>query len=97
MLWSNWMAASDRYTERLACPCGAVVVLHRVDRAYLDCDPEIERVTGPAIKVRAKRERLFSACHDDTDILCGRCGHVLHESKAPNGGQLIGSARERDN
>jgi hypothetical protein len=74
------MATSDRFTTRLACPCGAAVVLHWVDRAYLDSDPEIERVTGPAIKVRAKRERLLSACCDDTDILCGRCGHVLHES-----------------
>jgi hypothetical protein len=76
------MAASDRYTERLACPCGVIVLLHWVDRAYLESDPGIECVTGPAVKVRGKRERMLSACHDDTDVLCGQCGRVLHASKA---------------
>jgi ribosomal protein L37AE/L43A len=35
---------------------------------------------GPAIKVRRKRRSCLT--RDDADVMCAKCGHVLHESDA---------------
>ena len=74
------MAASDRWTDDIVCQCGAAVTVHWVDRAYLTSEPEISRVVGPAIKRKHKSGAGISK--DWIDVLCDRCGAVLHESEA---------------
>jgi hypothetical protein len=56
------------------------VAIHWVGRAYLTSDAEIERVVGAAIKVR--RKSAWTISKDVVDVLCGKCGAVLHESEA---------------
>jgi hypothetical protein len=73
------MAAADRYTEAITCRCGAAVTVCWIDRSYRTADPEIERVTGPAIR---RKHKSWGFDKDHTDLLCSRCGSVLHESKA---------------
>jgi hypothetical protein len=53
------------------------VIVHWLDRGYCVSDPEITRIEGPAIKVRHKS----ALTKDCVDVLCGRCGRVLYESK----------------
>jgi hypothetical protein len=93
--WTNSMAASDRWVQFIDRRCRAVVTLHRVDRAYLTSDPRIERVTGPAVKVRPKSAPILGCDH--TDVLCDRCGSLLHRRWAErlHDASVLKDARER--
>jgi hypothetical protein len=74
------MATADRYVQKITCRCGSIVEVFWLDRAYQDADPEIERVIGPAIK--RKHKSALTITKDRVDVLCGRCGRVLHRSEA---------------
>ena len=74
------MATYDRWTDEHHCPCGAAVAIHWIYRAYNTSEPEIHRVVGHVVNRHHKSLRgVYSDC---VDVLCGRCGTLLHESEA---------------
>jgi hypothetical protein len=69
-------------TTRLACQCGSTAEVCWSELGYRTADNvRIDRVCGPVIVRRHKRRGPWEGDDSTADILCQRCGSLLHEGE----------------
>jgi hypothetical protein len=78
------MSARDRYTTKNVCQCGARSEVCWSESGYRFSDGvRIDKVYGPVIIRRHKRRERTGVDDSTADILCQRCGALLHEGEKP--------------